>query len=431
MGAPQHAARACACAAEKTNYSLAPAVALKMLPSFRQAVPATQKQEPRDVPHLAAARAAKGQAYAEATPARDPVFYERAWAHQASTIDPGPPNAPLRFSYEQLCLNRLGPMAFVPDAALTVPEFQSNLLRGYMEYQVQHQGVEMPPSKVNYANIAAPLPYLDVFENSEETKDELRSAIDSNKTITRALFKEALKMKDAMSHYDMAPEGRRGERRRLVSEGGEELPETEEPAQFHKVSLKVTVARATELPETDFLYSCDPYVIVTVVDGDPLSPEAACGNDAAAAAEWYSKHLQFEMRTETVCDDRNPRWSALLQGEVYRREHSFVHFRVMDSTYITQRDKGLGQAVVPMADVLRNAWAAPRSIALIPMDRKSQTRWAELTHTRLVVSISWEGIISQVESQTRFESSAGGYAANTAKRFETRREKSNDRRERW
>merc|ERR1711879_175569 len=104
---------------------------------------------------------------------------------------------------------------------------------------------------------------------------------------------------------------------------------------------------------------------------------------------------QLELKTEALRDDRHPTWHSTLIGECRPRPSSFVHFRLMNDEKISAQDRGIGQTAIPLADVLKNIWFGSRSIALFPLDRKNQKKWAQLYDTRLVISITWEGIKTQ------------------------------------
>lgn len=155
---------------------------------------------------------------------------------------------------------------------------------------------------------------------------------------------------------------------------------------FVRVHLQIEVIKATGLPEGGFLSGCNPYVCVHVVDGNPLSAEAESVGEA-----WYSERQQFQAKTSTIEGTSDPEWHANFRAEVQVQECSFLHFQICYRSLIALADRKVGQAAVPLEEVLKDAWVAPRALTLAPFQRADQQEWANLTGARLFVRASWEG----------------------------------------
>eukprot|EP00913_Durusdinium_trenchii_P025120 g23580.t1 len=154
---------------------------------------------------------------------------------------------------------------------------------------------------------------------------------------------------------------------------------------YHRVKLEIEVVRATDLPSAALLSTSDPYVVVSIVDGHPLQdPEALKGYE-----DWRSVHEQFSGQTR-VAEGTNPEFRARFLAE--------------DS--ISHADREIGQAVLPLVDVLGESWAAVRAIALRPMDRTNAQAWAAISKTRLHVAVISEGILGRVKNEEQIQRAA-------------------------
>merc|ERR1719215_1149293 len=172
------------------------------------------------------------------------------------------------------------------------------------------------------------------------------------------------------------------------------------PENFARVSLTILVLRAESLPEGDYLtHSRDPYVMVNVVDGDPL------GEAASSEENWYTTRNKWGDKT-AVNQGTDPQFMArlrTLEQGVLPREDTYIHFRVMDEDAAFQ-DTPIGQAVIPLSEVLRDAWHMPRALALVPIGQRTrrqeelQLEWSSLRKSRLHVQVRWEGVPSRVRS---------------------------------
>ncbi|CAK9080273.1 unnamed protein product [Durusdinium trenchii] len=170
---------------------------------------------------------------------------------------------------------------------------------------------------------------------------------------------------------------------------------------YHRVKLEIEVVRATDLPSAALLSTSDPYVVVSIVDGHPLQdPEALKGYE-----DWRSVHEQFSGQTR-VAEGTNPEFRARFLAEVRNREQTHIHFRLLDQDSISHADREIGQAVLPLVDVLGESWAAVRAIALRPMDRTNAQAWAAISKTRLHVAVISEGILGRVKNEEQIQRAA-------------------------
>merc|ERR1712061_765594 len=118
---------------------------------------------------------------------------------------------------------------------------------------------------------------------------------------------------------------------------------------YHRIQLNILIIRAISLPENVGLYTCDPYVVVTVVDGDLLSNEAEVGGK-----EWYNKREQYHGETPQLEGTLEPEWRHSCEAEIRARKDTHIHFRIYDHDAIALEDRGIGQAAIKLADVLHN-----------------------------------------------------------------------------
>ncbi|CAE7674584.1 ML5 [Symbiodinium necroappetens] len=164
---------------------------------------------------------------------------------------------------------------------------------------------------------------------------------------------------------------------------------------YHKVKLEIEVVKASSIPDATYFASCDPYVVVSIVDGDPLQdPRALSGYQ-----EWRALHEQWSGQTKVIEGTRDPQFRARFRAEVRNREKTHIHFRLLDQDSISHADRDIGQAAVPLRDILDDSWAAVRGLALRPMDRKNSQAWAAIHKTRLHVAINFEGILGKVKTE--------------------------------
>eukprot|EP00929_Paragymnodinium_shiwhaense_P006373 TRINITY_DN10966_c0_g1_i5.p1 TRINITY_DN10966_c0_g1~~TRINITY_DN10966_c0_g1_i5.p1 ORF type:complete len:1045 (-),score=277.94 TRINITY_DN10966_c0_g1_i5:169-3222(-) len=412
-------------AASKFNF--APSVALKMFPDLYQGEEHHQFLQKEQARLAASAKRVGTLGAFAAHPARaavaGPEFYEKEWSRYLPSVDSsGPPHVKVQISYEQMVAHRLGPMARQTDFTMSAQDYQNELLGGVLGYQVLQQGVEVPRSRPNYMEMLTPLAAED---GDDLPVEELQQALEINMKIRKAIQSDCLGMQQKIPRAAAAAQGGvasplQGGIIEAAAPAPAKAPETE----YHKISLKVVVIKAQGLPEADFMYSTSPYVIVSVVDGDPMSPAAAAGGDAEQAEAWYAAREQLHKRTASVENTTEPEWDSIITGDVRPRPESHVHFRVMDLEEYAHKDKPIGQAVVPLKEVMTNAWTAVRSIALVPFERKNQKRWAELTDARLIVRITWEGIAAQVKApKIQFVEEATS-ASKAAQRLAARRNRS-------
>ncbi|CAK9074435.1 unnamed protein product [Durusdinium trenchii] len=99
----------------------------------------------------------------------------------------------------------------------------------------------------------------------------------------------------------------------------------------------------------------------------------------------------------------NPEFRARFLAEVRNREQTHIHFRLLDQDSISHADREIGQAVLPLVDVLGESWAAVRAIALRPMDRTNAQAWAAISKTRLHVAVISEGILGRVKNEEQIQ----------------------------
>eukprot|EP00928_Gymnodinium_smaydae_P042127 TRINITY_DN28411_c0_g3_i1.p1 TRINITY_DN28411_c0_g3~~TRINITY_DN28411_c0_g3_i1.p1 ORF type:complete len:1008 (+),score=206.53 TRINITY_DN28411_c0_g3_i1:256-3279(+) len=394
---------------------LPPAVALKLLPfpqmELARIAPPPRIAEPRLVPQ---------------PEWKDRDFYSRKWEVTERIIEEGKiPVQKIQFSYGQICEQRLGPLAFVPEAAMTTQEFQQGLLSSCIDYRLQERGIERSNAKPDYSTMVSPLPYPDLKDKG--VVQELGKSLKDNVKIREAMQHDAQLMRHAIPK-EAQDKGGKG-----MTLNAEDKPDLIDlagklgPQSFQEITLIVFVASAQNLPAAAFLHACDPYICVSVVDGDPLSPEARCRGDEEAQKLWYSQREQMRQRTGPIKDTLNPVWNTTLRLKVKPRERFFIHFQLLDDEDIRAHDLRIAQAAVPMADVLKYAWAGARNIALIPFDRLVQQKWAELADTRLMVSMNWEGVPNSppaVAEKMKFEApTPAAGEGGASKRLAERRER--------
>lgn len=371
-------------ASSANNFALPPAFALALLPSLARGELTSSSKANEDVAGLPGAPSVAFAAQA----ALDARFYRQEWEHAVSSRDPGPPLAPLAFSYEQICAQVLGPAALTLGGTVSVQDFKKSLLSGCLEYRVQEVGVATSRTRPDYLSFAPPLSDASAQPSSPEALERLEVKLEANRKVRSALQKDISRLKNALPRWRPGGLGFAGggDLQKEAARRGSIAPES-----FATIRLAARIFEAKAVPQAKAMHNRAPYVVVSVVDGDPLGLEAAARGDAEQARAWYSEREQSQRRTNAaVGETDHPVWNAALDlGAVRPSPGFFVHLRLMNEDEYTS-DQGVGQAAVPLVDVLRHSWFGARSIALVPFDRRVQERWAELADTRLTVALQWE-----------------------------------------
>jgi len=305
-------------------------------------------------------------------------------------------------TYEEICLCELGPVAFDPEMTCHVETFQDHVLSGRMEYTALSHGVPAPPQH-DYGHRIQPL------HAGEPPRGSLKDAMDENMAIREILERNVERLQVSLPQPWMIG----------INHGqpGQIGTEMERLVDYFRIKLSIQVIRATGLPAPDWVGQSDPYIKVSVLDGDPLGHEANTGGP-----QWYTSHEQWQGRTVGLEDTLNPEWRSILTApEVKPWSCTCLHFQMFDKEDI-RADRPIGQAIVPMADVVLDKWFAARAVALIPMDRADQQAWASLVDARLHIAISWEGIKSEVKHRPQGFADLGihGRRARTRERRQRR-----------
>lgn len=316
--------------------------------------------------------------------------------------DPGIHTHPaklLQFSYEELRRGRFGPAADDPEKLLRADSFGFNL---HAEFgQCENHVVDLPSN-----------PLLRVNDKGKGTWQELNPKVDSaGDLIKDSAHNLAMALhKNIKTRETMLKEVVRM-RRAIPSAPGEEDDRTNDSADegFHTVELTIRVIKGEHFPEPHYMYSRDAYVSVHVVDADPLSLEAE-------NVEWYAERQQWASRTLSKENSLNPVWDAVLTtGEtgVRPRAGTWVHFRVLDKDDAALQDTPIGQAAIPMTEVLKDVWYTPKVVALTPFGTNSrpvkevQQDWKSLREARLYISIQYEGVNTSIKSKVAWADTGG------------------------
>ncbi|CAK9074711.1 unnamed protein product [Durusdinium trenchii] len=265
--------------------------------------------------------------------------------------------------------------------------------------QQQSREVPLPPGRPDYgrqlAKVELPPDNVWGWQAQMQAKRRLDDALETNRKIREALQGSVRRMQRAMPRAPGDPE--------RPPAPAPESPQSSPGGspRYHRVKLEIEVVRATDLPSAALLSTSDPYVVVSIVDGHPLQdPEALKGYE-----DWRSVHEQFSGQTR-VAEGTNPEFRARFLAEVRNREQTHIHFRLLDQDSISHADREIGQAVLPLVDVLGESWAAVRAIALRPMDRTNAQAWAAISKTRLHVAVISEGILGRVKNEEQIQRAA-------------------------
>jgi len=314
-----------------------------------------------------------------------PAFYQAEWMDFCLTQEPPPPLGSATFSYAAISQQRF------PTEGQPHPEsvigFQQRLIDG-VTFEVLHEGV--PPSQNGPRRLPTITeniePRLGPYGEPEEVEVERAAALLlGNRKAVAMMERDAVKMRNAVPGqvwYADEP---------FAGAGVPKPPAEEVLLAFAKLTIQVICALA--LPETDVLGTCDPFVVASVVDGDPMSWEAE-----RYGADWYAKRQQWQGVTATIINTKAPRWNASFDTQVKCREDTHVHFRIYDREQIAKRHDPLGHAAVPLAEVIKeDTWAHPRPIALIPLPGSRLSR-KDLEESRLLVCINFEPVTGSVRT---------------------------------
>lgn len=341
-----------------------------------------------------------------------PSDYSSMWSqlqHQASA--PGVPVAPIQTSYQSVLTQTVGPAAMDVEAYCSIKDFGREIAEGRNAYSTQSREVVLPPGRPDYGRQVAKLelPPANVFGRQAQmvARQRLDAAIETNVNLREALQRNVQRMQRAIPRQ-------RGEEvpsRPDSPRSGGSSPRNGSPPKgaYHKVKLEIEVVKASDIPDAAILATCDPYVIVSIVDGNPLQDSKALKD----FEEWRALHEQWSGQTRVIEGTRDPDFRARFRAEVRNRETTHIHFRLLDQDNISHADRNIGQAVLPLQDLFDDSWAAVRAIALRPMDRKDAHAWAAISKTRLHVAVTWEGILGKVKSEERLRAAAHWKAGAT------------------
>lgn len=151
--------------------------------------------------------------------------------------------------------------------------------------------------------------------------------------------------------------------------------------QISAVRMKIMVERAQGLPQTGLAGGIHAYVVVLVVDGDPLK-------SAGEEKEQWKGETEMKESSE-------PAWSQeLVTDEVKVRKKTHLHFIVVDAGIggAVLAHTLLGQAAIPLSQVLRGGWGDIKPLALAPMigeDGEPEDKY-DLKECRIFVKVGWE-----------------------------------------
>jgi len=348
--------------------------------------------------------------------------YQEILAQATAGVPPPPPRAPIEFTYEALHLQRFGPAALDPEKALKSNAFLLGLSADFADYQHQSRDVKLPPFRPDYRTMVAEM-RLDAASGGgfrREAALDLGRALQENVKLRKVLTRDVERMQRSMPksirEYEQeqaGPPPPSSVAPRIDAFALERLPEFD-PEAYLRVALTVVVIKAENLPENPYVgYSRDPYVMVSVVDGDPISEEAERDES------WYGEREQWADETAVHNDSLDPQFICRMstpEAGVFARPQSVVHFKVMDSDQVAAEDAKVAQAVIPLEEVLRHVWHMPKAVALVPFEQRTrpgaeiQKDWLALRDSRLHLSIRWEGVPSNVKSEVK------KFAAPTARR---------------
>eukprot|EP00747_Dinoflagellata_sp_TGD_P222070 gnl/TRDRNA2_/TRDRNA2_93821_c0_seq1.p1 gnl/TRDRNA2_/TRDRNA2_93821_c0~~gnl/TRDRNA2_/TRDRNA2_93821_c0_seq1.p1 ORF type:complete len:528 (-),score=83.97 gnl/TRDRNA2_/TRDRNA2_93821_c0_seq1:62-1645(-) len=363
-----------------------PMIALKMLPSPEATAMSHPAGAQASLPHLS-----KIPASAQAYPS-----YQKVWNPVATALPPEAPCARIGLSYTDVCRQRLGHTSVEQASYQRVEDFKRSLSAGYVEYSTLSQRLPAQQHRPQYGSMIAPLrpPVSDRPTGRPALSDveSLAAALRENIGIREALQRDVEKVQQA------APKPRPAGASSGYGTTVAVAAPTEEPLPY-LLRLQIEVLKATGLPNTDLLGGCDPYTVVTVVDGDPLCSEAAAGG-----REWYARREQFRAETAVAPGTLEPEWRAHFQAEVRPRAETYCHFRVYDRDQVAFVDEPVGEVAIQLAEVRRGDWANYRPLALGAF--AGQEGRHDLLNARLIVNIDAEEIAGQQIKQEhlrRFE----------------------------
>ncbi|CAE7499048.1 ML5 [Symbiodinium sp. CCMP2592] len=362
--------------------SLPPGVAAGLVPMLTTEAPHTPSGAYSVVPW---------QLQVQNAMAAPPAQYSDILKEVTGTKGPQVPVAPISLSYESVLSQTVGPAALDLDAQCSITEFGREIAEARNMYSNQVTQVELPPGRPDYgrqiAKLELPPGNVWGWQAQMQAKQRLDAAMQTNVNIREALQRNVQRMQRAMPRaHGEEPEA--SEAPRPDSSGSPRR-------HYHKVKLEIEVVKASSIPDATYFASCDPYVVVSIVDGDPLQdPRALSGYQ-----EWRALHEQWSGQTKVIEGTRDPQFRARFRAEVRNREKTHIHFRLLDQDSISHADRDIGQAAVPLRDILDDSWAAVRGLALRPMDRKNSQAWAAIHKTRLHVAINFEGILGKVKTE--------------------------------
>eukprot|EP00440_Ansanella_granifera_P016917 gb/GFBE01018381.1/.p1 GENE.gb/GFBE01018381.1/~~gb/GFBE01018381.1/.p1 ORF type:complete len:430 (+),score=75.44 gb/GFBE01018381.1/:1-1290(+) len=396
---------------ESAVFALAPEVALGLIPNEARSHAlsdslATGQPIPSTVPWQL-------QRVDQYPTALAPPAYRDILSAVSSMTPKKPPVAPIQLSYESVLVQTVGPAALDLDMHMNLEEFGRSVFVPRGTYVNQGQEVKLPPGRPDYGRqiMQVELPPDNVYGRRTQmmAKKHLDEAITNNVEIRKVLQRDVARMRRSMPRPHGAPPV--------------EVDEPERPAgalegrHYGRVKLDIQVVKATDIPLAEFLASTDPYVIVSVVDGNPLQdPQALKGFE-----DWRALHEQWSAKTRVVEGTAEAHFRANFFCEVRNREVTHVHFRLFDQDSIAYADRQIGQAVLPLSDVFTDEWSAPRAMALRPMDAKDQKAWQAVHKTRLHVAINWEGVFHSVKTEHLQSVSAAAGISDYAQEGHARR----------
>eukprot|EP00930_Biecheleria_cincta_P021644 TRINITY_DN15982_c0_g1_i1.p1 TRINITY_DN15982_c0_g1~~TRINITY_DN15982_c0_g1_i1.p1 ORF type:complete len:489 (-),score=56.98 TRINITY_DN15982_c0_g1_i1:246-1517(-) len=356
-------------------------------------------------------------------PSLPPPSYSAVWASLGQDNQLQAPQliASVPLSYESILRQTIGSAALDPAYQVPVQEFEQTLLGPRSQYSSQVPQVRLPHGTPDYGQQirnVEPIPPPAFGRRAQAAaQQEAEEALQHNRQLIQVFQRNAIRMQRAIPR----PPGEEAPSPAPAQPSSEptspDQPVQPQAHQFHKVKLEIQVIKATDLPDADLLSSCDPYVEVSVVDGNPLKDAAAIVN----YEQWRQSHEQWHGQTRVIDSSVNPQWRARFHtSQIRNRDTTHVHFRVMDSDAVAFADRQIGQTAVPLAEVLDDNWGYDRGIALRPMNRSDQQAWVALKAARLHVSVTWEGVLGQVKEQTKQKaadaaSSAGAFAQGTGR----------------